>query len=68
MKNKVREGKPQKPKGNNDNKSFSIFNNNQTSTGKKRPERKRRNDLLITKAQRNQILRSLNSGEEIEIK
>lgn len=67
MKKRTREGKKQQHQGKKDNELFSIFNNNQ-STGQKRPERKRRNDPWISKEQRNQILRSLHNGEEIEIK
>ena len=69
MRNKTRQGKKQNKLGKKAaNKSFSIFNDDKTTTGTKKPERKKQHQPLITVEQRNELLRSLNSGEEIEIK
>ena len=66
MKKRTRAGKEQENKGNVENQSFSIFNN-QANNGQKKPERKRRTGPWISKAKRNEILRSLKNGEEKQI-
>lgn len=69
MKGKTREGKKQGSLGKkSDNEPFSIFNNKKTVGQKKTPGWKAKSPPLISKEQRNEILRALNNGKKVDIK
>lgn len=61
VKNKTREGKRPELRTVNE-KTFSIFNGNKTANSKPKKEYKGKHTPLISKEQRNKILRNLKTG------
>lgn len=63
----TREGKKQQSHGKNKSDGFSIFDNKGNAPRKPRPEYNKKTVPLISKAERNELLRSLNLGKEMEL-
>ena len=71
VRSKVREGKKSKKfskKKRNNKSRYDLFEDDSSQSDYKAPNNKqRRGRPVMSKSKRNQLLRSLNSGEDIEI-